>query len=47
MSPDDVSAVMALLRDVARTEILPRFKHLRPGDVRTTAGRLDPVTVAD
>ncbi len=38
---------MALLRDVARMEILPRFKHLRPGDVRTKAGPLDPVTVVD
>jgi fructose-1,6-bisphosphatase/inositol monophosphatase family enzyme len=47
VSPDDVSAVVALLRDVARTEILPRFKHLRAGDVRTKAGPLDPVTVAD
>ena len=47
MSPDDVSAVIALLRDVARAEILPRFKKLAPGDVRTKAGPLDPVTVAD
>lgn len=47
MSPDGVTAVIALLRDVARAEILPRFKHLRPGDVRTKAGPLDPVTVAD
>jgi fructose-1,6-bisphosphatase/inositol monophosphatase family enzyme len=43
----DVSAVMALLRDVARTEILPRFKNLKAGDVRLKAGPLDPVTVAD
>lgn len=47
MSPEDVTAVIALLRDVARTEILPRFKHLRPGDVRSKNGPLDPVTVAD
>ena len=47
MNPADVSAVIALLRDVARTEILPRFKHLRDGDVRLKAGPLDPVTVAD
>jgi fructose-1,6-bisphosphatase/inositol monophosphatase family enzyme len=38
---------VALLRDVARTEIMPRFKRLRPGDVRSKAGPLDPVTVAD
>lgn len=47
MSPDQVSAVIALLREVARTEILPRFKHLRAGDVRDKSGPLDPVTVAD
>jgi fructose-1,6-bisphosphatase/inositol monophosphatase family enzyme len=47
MSPDDVNNVIALLRDVARREILPLFKHLRAGDVRTKAGPLDPVTVAD
>ena len=47
MSPADVSAVIALLRAVARTEILPRFKHLQPGDVRNKNGPLDPVTVAD
>jgi fructose-1,6-bisphosphatase/inositol monophosphatase family enzyme len=47
MSPDDVSQVIALLREVAKREILPRFKHLGAGDVRTKAGPLDPVTVAD
>jgi fructose-1,6-bisphosphatase/inositol monophosphatase family enzyme len=47
MSADDVANVIALLRDVAGVEILPRFKHLRAGDVRTKAGPLDPVTVAD
>jgi fructose-1,6-bisphosphatase/inositol monophosphatase family enzyme len=47
VTPADVSNVIALLRDVARAEILPRFKHLRAGDVRTKAGPLDPVTVAD
>ncbi|MDE8345286.1 MAG: inositol monophosphatase [Acidocella sp.] len=40
-------AVIGLLRDVAAAEILPRFKHLAPGDVRTKSGPLDPVTVAD
>ena len=47
MSPDGVTAVIALLRAVAKAEILPRFKHLRDGDIRTKAGPLDPVTVAD
>jgi fructose-1,6-bisphosphatase/inositol monophosphatase family enzyme len=47
VSPDDVANVISLLRDVARAEIMPRFKNLRAGDVRTKAGPLDPVTVAD
>lgn len=47
MKAQDVSNVIALLREVARAEILPRFKHLGAGDVRTKAGPLDPVTVAD
>jgi fructose-1,6-bisphosphatase/inositol monophosphatase family enzyme len=47
MNADDARAVMELLRHVARTEILTRFKKLRPEDVRTKAGPLDPVTVAD
>jgi len=47
MTRDDVAQVITLLRDVARAEILPRFKNLAAGDVRTKAGPLDPVTVAD
>jgi fructose-1,6-bisphosphatase/inositol monophosphatase family enzyme len=47
MTEPEIAAVIALLRDVAAAEILPRFKHLRAGDVRTKAGPLDPVTVAD
>lgn len=43
----EIAAVIALLREVAHAEILPRFKHLRAEDVRTKAGPLDPVTVAD
>jgi fructose-1,6-bisphosphatase/inositol monophosphatase family enzyme len=43
----EIGAVIALLRDVAAAEIMPHFKHLRPGDVRTKSGPLDPVTVAD
>jgi fructose-1,6-bisphosphatase/inositol monophosphatase family enzyme len=47
MSPAEIDAVIALLRDVAKAEIMPRFKHLAAGDVRTKSGPLDPVTVAD
>lgn len=47
LSDAKVSAVIALLREVSRTEIMPRFKHLAAGDVRTKSGPLDPVTVAD
>jgi fructose-1,6-bisphosphatase/inositol monophosphatase family enzyme len=43
----EIDAVIALLRDVAAAEIMPRFKHLAPGDIRTKSGPLDPVTVAD
>jgi len=43
----DVDAVIALLRAVAKTEIMPRFRKLAAGDVRTKSGPLDPVTVAD
>lgn len=47
MKADEVQAVIDLIRQVARTEILPHFKRLEPGDVRTKSGPLDPVTVAD
>ncbi|HUM08053.1 MAG TPA: inositol monophosphatase family protein [Acidocella sp.] len=47
MTPAEQQAVIALLRDVARTEILPRFKHLAAADIRDKSGPLDPVTVAD
>jgi len=42
-----IDNVIALLRRVAREEILPRFKHLGAGDVRSKSGPMDPVTVAD
>ncbi|GLR65802.1 inositol monophosphatase [Acidocella aquatica] len=42
-----IEEVIRLLREVSRTEIMPRFKHLVEGDVRTKSGPLDPVTVAD
>ena len=47
MNENEVQSVIDLLRHVARTEILTRFKKLAPGDVRTKSGPLDPVTVAD
>ncbi len=47
MTPDDTGAVIALMRNVARNEILPRFKHLKAGELRMKSGPLDPVTVAD
>ena len=47
MTEAEISAVIDLLRQVTRAEILPRFKNLAAGDVRTKSGPLDPVTVAD
>jgi fructose-1,6-bisphosphatase/inositol monophosphatase family enzyme len=39
--------VATLLRDVAQAEILPRFRRLATGAVRTKSGPLDLVTDAD
>ena len=39
--------VAALLREVARTEIMPRFRNLESRDIRTKSGPLDLVTEAD
>jgi fructose-1,6-bisphosphatase/inositol monophosphatase family enzyme len=47
LSETDISSVIALLRAVSATEIMPRFRHLRAEDVRTKSGPQDPVTVAD
>jgi fructose-1,6-bisphosphatase/inositol monophosphatase family enzyme len=47
VNENEVQSVIDLLRHVARTEIMTRFKKLAPEDVRTKAGPLDPVTVAD
>ena len=41
-----VDEVEALLRDVAATVVLPRFRRLTPGDV-TSKRQGEPVTVAD
>jgi fructose-1,6-bisphosphatase/inositol monophosphatase family enzyme len=43
----DIAAVVALLREVAATEIMPRFGKLTAADIRTKSGPLDPVTIAD
>lgn len=47
MNQTEVDNVIALLRHVAKTEILPRFKTLSSTDIRLKSGPLDPVTVAD
>jgi fructose-1,6-bisphosphatase/inositol monophosphatase family enzyme len=47
MTEQEITAVIALLRGVAQTEIMPRFRKLGVEDVRTKSGPLDPVTVAD
>lgn len=43
----DVERVSSAIREVAETELLPRFRRLRSGDVREKDGPLDLVTVAD
>ncbi len=47
MTEAEIAAVIALLRTVSQSEIMPRFKRLAAGDVWTKSGPLDPVTVAD
>lgn len=47
MKQTEIDEVVTLLRTVAKTDILPRFKNLAPADIRTKSGPLDPVTVAD
>lgn len=41
------TAVAELLRDAARTEVMPRFRRLAAGAVRNKTGPLDLVTDAD
>jgi fructose-1,6-bisphosphatase/inositol monophosphatase family enzyme len=43
----EIEAVLTLLRTVSAAEIMPRFRKLKAGDIRTKSGPLDPVTVAD
>lgn len=47
MSADQASDVAGLLRSVAQTEILPRFRKLASGDIRVKSSPLDLVTEAD
>jgi len=46
-SATDLHILAAILRDAARAEILPRFRHLAAGAVRHKTGPLDLVTDAD
>jgi fructose-1,6-bisphosphatase/inositol monophosphatase family enzyme len=46
-SAAEASAVAGLLRSAAQAEILPRFRRLTSGDIRTKSGPLDLVTEAD
>jgi fructose-1,6-bisphosphatase/inositol monophosphatase family enzyme len=46
MSKIDVSAVRDVIREVATTIVLPRFRHLKAGEVDFKIGD-DPVTIAD
>ena len=43
----DVDQIAELLADVARIEIMPRFKALADGDLRHKSSAFDPVTAAD
>ncbi len=47
MTPANLAEVVQLVRAVARTEIMPRFRALAPDDVQTKSGPFDLVTVAD
>jgi len=46
-SKSDLALVAAILREAAAFEIMPRFRHLAAGGVRTKSGPLDLVTDAD
>jgi len=42
-----IESVICLLREVSRTEIMPRFRHLAATDIREKTGPQDMVTIAD
>lgn len=43
----EITTIVSLLREVSAADILPRFRNLASGEVRTKSGPLDPVTAAD
>ena len=43
----DIQQLAAILRDAAKTEILPRFRRLEPGMVHQKTEAIDLVTEAD
>src|SRR5688572_17521172 len=47
MTRIDVTELAGVLRDAARAEILPRFRRLQPGTVKTKSNPTDLVTEAD
>jgi fructose-1,6-bisphosphatase/inositol monophosphatase family enzyme len=47
MTRIDVMELAGVLRDAAKTEILPRFRRLEPGTVKTKSSPTDLVTEAD
>lgn len=47
MRTADATALAAILADAGRCAIMPRFRRLGSGDVRTKSGPLDLVTEAD
>lgn len=47
MDERTADAIVEAVRDVAKVEIMPRFRALSPGDVETKTGPEDLVTIAD
>ncbi len=47
MSAADPARVAAILAETAQEAVLPRFRHLTPGDIHEKTGPADLVTVAD
>ena len=47
MNEAALADIIQLVRAVARTEIMPRFRNLAAADINTKSGPLDLVTIAD
>lgn len=47
LGPDQIGAVIGIVRAAARTCIIPRFQRLGPSDISTKSGPSDLVTLAD